>query len=147
MLVCINEARPKSSEKAAAACKRNKGPVACSATMIYYNPLSFYALIFAVRGSVLPSCALHAFIFAGVGAGAAYLVERDLLSHDFTSISLLTGLVMSLLLTFRLTFSFNRYAEAVATIAGLQGLCTQLVAKVCGSLDARSPVCCACGVG
>ena len=104
--------------------------------MIYYNPLSFYALIFAVRGSVLPSCALHAFIFAGVGAGAAYLVERDLLSHDFTSISLLTGLVMSLLLTFRLTFSFNRYAEAVATIAGLQGLCTQLVAKVCGSLDA-----------
>lgn len=105
--------------------------------MIYYNPHSFYSTLLSFRGSVFPSCALHATVFAVVGTGAVELVEQDILHHDFNEISLLCGLVMSLLLTFRLTFSFNRYEEAVATVAGLQGCCRRLTAKLCAAFDAE----------
>lgn len=79
----------------------------------------------------------HALLFAGVGAAAAELVERGYITSDFNQISLLCGLVMSLLLTFRLTFSFNRYEEAISTVSSLQGCCRRLTSRLCASLDAN----------
>ena len=43
-------------------------------------------------------CIPHACIFATIGAGAGYLAEKHYIEHDINEISLVCGLVMSLLL-------------------------------------------------
>ena len=118
--------------------------VSIAATMLYYDPHNFYTLIFALRGSVLPLCVPHALFFAAVGALAAWLVERGILTHDFNEISLLCGLVISLLFTFRLNFSFARYDEAINAVSAIQGDCRRITARLCAYLpsdpaDAQSP--------
>ena len=102
--------------------------------MLYYNPHSFYGVIFALHGSVLPLCVPQALVFAGIGALAAWLVDRGYLQHDVNEVSLLCGLVISLLFTFRLNFSFARYEEAVNAISALQGGCRRLISRLCAYL-------------
>ena len=95
--------------------------------VIYYNPHAFYTVIFSCTGSALPRCAPHALLFAAVGAGAAALVEYGFLNENYDQISLLCGLVMSLLLTFRLSFAFARFEHAVAIVSSIQSTSRSLL--------------------
>lgn len=99
--------------------------------MLYYNPHAFFSIIFAVRGNVLPLMVPHACCFAAVGALAAYLVERNILTTDFSEIALICGLVISLVFTFRLNFSFARYEDAVNSVMAIQGCNRRLISRLC----------------
>ena len=107
--------------------------------MIYYNPREFWRILFACHGSVIPSCVPHALPFAALGGGAAYMAHKGILEEDVNEVSLVCGLVMSLLLSFRLTFSFNRYEEALGIIANLQSTCRRLMARFCSCLAPDDP--------
>lgn len=105
--------------------------------MLYYNPHSFLSIVFAVRGSVLPLCIPQALVFAGIGAFAAWLVDAGYLSHDVNQVSLLCGLVISLLFTFRLNFSFARYEDAIHVTSAIQGSCRRVTARICAYLPSE----------
>ena len=119
--------------------------------MVLYYRHDFYSVLLRFHGSVIPRCALHALLFAAIGAGAAALAVRDWLRHDYDQLSLICGLVMSLLLTFRLNFAYQRYDHAFATVASFQATSRQLVSRLCATSTHRtqspSRRHSACGVG
>ena len=103
--------------------------------MLFYDPHSFYKVVFSRRGSLIPRCLPHALCFGAIGAGAAYLAESGYLTQDLDEVNLVCGLVMSLLVSFRLSFAFSRYEEAVVCVGAIQSTARELVSKLCAHLE------------
>ena len=103
--------------------------------MLYYDPRGFYTILLRVRGTVVQSSLLHSLLFACLGGLAAELVSRGWLKTDVNEVSFICGLVMSLLLTFRLTFSFNRYGGALSAVSDMHNACCTSIVRLCGATD------------
>ena len=77
---------------------------------------------------------VHAALFALIGAGAAYLAETGRVDRDFPEVALVGALLVSLLLTSRLSLASARHDEAVACISGVHSASHNLISQLCASL-------------
>ena len=97
--------------------------------MIKYGANNFWSVLFSIRGTVFKAVFLRAVILAAIGCIFTFLRHGckvnektclpphidDRLSQFYT----FAGLVMGLLLSFRINFAFNRWEGGVAALGAM----------------------------
>jgi predicted membrane chloride channel (bestrophin family) len=103
--------------------------------MRFYDPHDFYSIICTLSGSVLPHATVAALPFAAVGGAAFALENGEYIQQEHNELTLVCGLVMSLLLSFRLNFAFSRYDEAIGILSALESSSRQVVSRMCAYVE------------
>ena len=99
--------------------------------MKYYSPGSFFGILFSLSGSAIKECVLPALAFAATSAGIALLHSYGHITGDYDAITDAAATCMGFMLSFRLSFAWARYDEAVTIIGDISGLSVQLMSRMC----------------